>query len=472
MRVPSVSSASTAVLLLGKTGENTPTPPPHPQSQIPALQLDIHPTNIQLKTTVYPFQKSNTTVDLYAMLHVADAAYFDDIAARMQQYDTVLYELITSTDNVDAHNTLTKAIRMPATAEALATRLRLDAQVRLYNTFAVNSSRWRVADLDAATVAAMETRRRGETLSAFRAFQRRGRAGDDQRLLPSFFLPDAPLVATLRAAAWLLPSPELPCLLLDWSRWRSPTRAGGLPPTLTPLLGYLLALDYPGAAKLAFAQQLVAGLPDAGAWGGGALSDVEVRVKARNAACVDVLRTVLEESVTPDAKVAILYGAYHVDDLRDRLAEAGYVASRVENARQLTAWTMPLPRPVLPPAAAPVATVVAGAAYLFFGALDWGVALDFFVDAARRVVAADTGPQPVHTAALTALLHRVLDLGTPSGGGPPGGTSSLQLSPDDVVVQLSFLVVWTVWYVQRHASLLVSAGAIGVRWDRGLFDDD
>ena len=396
----------------------------------------------------------------------------------MQNYDVILYELITSKDNIcPQQRRLTKQVRMPAEAEALAARLSLDAQVRLYNTYAVNTTTaWRVADLDAATVAALEMARRGQTLSAFRTFRQRGRAGD-QRLLPSFFLSDAPLVASLRAAAWLGPCPELPCLLLDWARWRSPTQAGGLPPTLTPLLGHLLALDWPGATKLAFAQQLVSGLPDAGAWGGAALSDVEVRVKARNTECCRVLQDVLDAGGVNVTKVAILYGAYHVDDLRAKLAGMGLQPVAADDGeQQLTAWSMPLPRPVLPSAAAPAASAVAGAVYLFLGALDWVVALDFFVDAARRTAVVFAGGggagmegQPVHTAAVTALLHALLGLGTPVD---QATANAFVLSPDDVIVELSLLVVWAVWYVQRHVGLLVAAGAIGIRWDKGLFDGD
>ena len=111
----------------------------------------------------------------------------------------------------------------------------------------------------------LEAQRRPITVSSFYNSRLAGRAWREQ-LIPSFqlTLPDAGIATVLRVLSWLAPCPELGCLLLDWSRWRQPTKAGGVPLALFPIVGHLLRLDFAAARKLAFAQQLIAGIPDAG----------------------------------------------------------------------------------------------------------------------------------------------------------------------------------------------------------------
>ena len=111
----------------------------------------------------------------------------------------------------------------------------------------------------------LEAQRRPITVSSFYKSRLAGRAWREQ-LIPSFqlTLPDAGIATVLRVLSWLAPCPELGCLLLDWSRWRQPTKAGGVPLALFPIVRYLLRLDFAAARKLAFAQQLIAGIPDAG----------------------------------------------------------------------------------------------------------------------------------------------------------------------------------------------------------------
>jgi len=41
-----------------------------------------------------------TEVDLYAVLHVGERAYFQAIEERMQNYDVVLYELVMDEANM------------------------------------------------------------------------------------------------------------------------------------------------------------------------------------------------------------------------------------------------------------------------------------------------------------------------------------------------------------------------------------
>ena len=209
------------------------------------------------------------------------------------------------------------------------------------------------------------------TNASFRKSRFGGRAWEE-RLLKKFFLSDIALITALRYLSWLGPSPEFSCLLLDWSRWNQPTKAGGLPAVLLPIIEHITKGNLFAAKKLAFAQQLISGVPDSGAWGGEALSDTEVRVKARNSECCRVLKcfvdeqndivqkklaatsgksssvdksVVIGESASVgkekhELKVAILYGAYHIGDLASKLQTMGF---KFQSASSLTAWIMEYP---------------------------------------------------------------------------------------------------------------------------------
>jgi hypothetical protein len=532
-----------------------------------ALNLEFSADNIRLTTGVYPFAWRNgggsqtqaqaqAQVDLFSMLHIADTAYFAEISTRMKDYDVVLYELITDTRNClmqegkDYKRQLDKEI-YSSEAARLASSFDLDTQINLYNSIVWKEScaycaNWYIADLDAVEVARLEAPRRGLTLSSFHSSRLAGRAWQEQ-LLKSFFLPDTAIITTLRQMSWLGPCPELSCLLLDWSRWSNPTKAGGLPFAIVPITQYLLRFKWNAAKKLAFAQQLISGMPDAGAWGGEALSDIEIRVRARNAECCRVLMHFLEEHseqvsssqrelgqgspVVAPLKVAILYGAYHIDDLRTKLQTMGLKrlqkAAGTCDASKLTAWTMAGPSPSTstssqlsaladsPPLAlsdsplrasslsttavespvdvtnsspsiadlfttdtsVTITTALACLAYLFLGALDWFLLLDFVVDTLRHLVgevwstAGSTttttgmgGQEPqAHVSIVASVLHQAFGMGSDSDG---------SFTDDDRLFELSAVVLYSLAYVQRHLSALRTVSSVGVQWDRGLFDDD
>ena len=86
-----------------------------------ALDLDINTpssSSVQLTTGVYRFSWSsvespqkvppkigqnidNLTVDLFSMVHVADRSYYEAVKAITDNYDLVLYELITDNRNCE-----------------------------------------------------------------------------------------------------------------------------------------------------------------------------------------------------------------------------------------------------------------------------------------------------------------------------------------------------------------------------------
>jgi len=62
--------------------------------------------NINLNTNVNrlikydKYLKSRVEIDIYSMLHIGDKSYYDNILNDIQQNDVILYELITSKDNI------------------------------------------------------------------------------------------------------------------------------------------------------------------------------------------------------------------------------------------------------------------------------------------------------------------------------------------------------------------------------------
>lgn len=491
---------------------------------LPALSLDITTSAIKLSTSIYSFawqsprrSYTNARIDLYSTLHIADKTYFEEISNRMEEYDIILYELITDSSNCALYNSsdykryLAKEIASPA-AENLSERFQLDVQLNMYNSIIPpttstlnisNMHKWFIADLDSKTVKYLESSRRADTITSFYNSRLAGRAWREQ-LLKKFFFPDKAIVTTLRILSWLGPCPELSCLLLDWSRFSKPTRAGGLPEVLVPIIQHLIRFEMAAATKLAFAQQLIAGLPDAGEWGGLALSDTFVRVHTRNIECCRVLKRVLEEfenntiesiqanqSAAKNLKIAVLYGAYHVDDLRGKFRSMGLQAAselsfpdslKTKSHRsRLTAWTMPQPFSKAVVASfdsdsssgesvailnryndllTTVFAVIACSVYLILGALDWVLLFDFIVDATRHIIDKHTLPSS-HTALVTTMLQTAFSLGDENGF----------LSNSDVTFEVSAAVIYTLAYIQRHAASLNAVSAVGIRWDRALFAD-
>lgn len=372
-------------------------------------------------------------LDLYSMVHVADRRYYEQIQSRMDAYDVVLYELIT-----DDANTMTNGHRRQllgsidlysAKTEALARAYGLDDQLSLD----LAQPNWYIADLDAAAVRRLEGPRKPDVLKTFWASRMGGRAFG-QLYLKSFFLEDATFITILRLISWLAPCPEISCLLVDWSRSSTPSKGGGVPlfTAVIPFCMNLVNCRFAEARRIAFAQQLLTGLPDSGRFGGEAMSDTDVLVRARNEECMRVVDLFVAEANNrssgsgerAECKIALLYGAYHCIDLQSRLRSRGFALTRSSTA---TAWTMSYPSGGaedhdVATAREALSVAALGLAYLLLGAADWFILLRFTSD---------------------ALL----------AGGP---------------ADLLGLALWTLLYAQRHVFVLNGLSS-AVVWDRPLF---
>lgn len=423
------------------------------------LDLKIYDDRVELISSVTKFEYLTSTVHLYSMVHVGDKCYYDQLNELTKSYDVILYELIISNELINQQDDTKKILQSEVYAsktDQLAQRFQLCTQFHL-NMLQPN---WYIADLSKEVINSLENERNGITNARFLFSLLGGRAASES-LLKSFFLADAPFVTLLRLLTWLLPCPELGALLLDWSRM-SP-RPGGVPKVLVPIVECLLTGDINGARKLAFAQEILAGLPDAGEWGGAAKSDVEVRVKARNAECCRVLDSFLRGGAAPP-RIAVLYGAYHIEDLSKRFVSMGLRpvstlpsaaaltpnsldTSKVEDPpSHLVAWSMRRPRSqaggMLSTPASLVATIgTATPLYLLFGGLDWWLLL--------------------HLSAAGVAFW--------SNGGPGGAANVVPDSP--VISPVAVALIYFMTYVQRRLALLQTISQVGLEWQRPLFEE-
>lgn len=208
-------------------------------------------------------------------------------------------------------------------------------------------------------------------------------------------------------------------------------------------------------------------------------------------------------------KIAILYGAYHISDLSMRLSKMGL---KKESASSLTAWSMdsPFTEPTSTTASSlssptsssfssvikespltnvdksvieykseksasssiinfteilktyknPLLTLLVGllcTTYLVIGALDWFVLIDFLVEIIKRITSTTVVSKD---SLISAFLNRLIEDNT-----------NFSLTENDKIFEISFAVVYTVAYVQRHLFAQRTASFVGVQWDRGLFED-
>lgn len=292
-----------------------------------------------------------------------------------------------------------------------------------------------IADLRSETVQDLEARQRAQVIQRFLGSIFRGGRTEENLTLKKFFLSDAVLTSILRLLCWLGPVPEVGTLLVDWSR----AQAGGVPEVVFPIFECVLRGRFPEAKKIAFAQELVSGLADSGDWGGGALSNINVRVDARNRECCRIINQLIRQSSSESLRIAVLYGAFHRDDMIAKFREIGLTPA---SSSLMTAWTVNLPpSPLSTPSnllrsfsGRVLAVAIVVAVYLFLGAVDWY----FLISLSVR--------------SLDSILH------------------SFANSRREEVSDLLFEFIYLVFYVQRHSLLYNRASNVGVQWQQGLFD--
>eukprot|EP01041_Mallomonas_annulata_P005437 gene5437-10906_t len=436
------------------------------------LDISFKGSTIELGSRIFHYESrpnpfdTNTTisVDLFSMVHIGDHSYYNEIESLTKNYDAVLYELITSQDltimeeNSNVRKKLLSEV-YAVQADVLARQYNLSTQLDLN----LLQPSWYIADLSKEVVDRLEAIRKPLTNSRFLASQIGGRAFSERLTLRNFFLSDSAFITTLRLLSWLLPCPELAVLLVDWSRMYP--RPGGFPLVLAPIFEKIFAGDIRGAQKLAFAQQLISGLPDSGGWGGAARSDIEVRVSARNAECCRVLQGILDEN-RDVRRVAVLYGAYHIEDLRRRFLGLGLrpvASSAVSNTpSRLVAWRMWRP---LKASNSPMMLLERSSANINTQEEEVADA-NAEADAAKqlRIIAFTVFPLYLTAGAIDWWICLTI------------GAKALSYSVASVALDdspwVALGVLYLISYLQRHIWVLQTLSQVAVQWDRPLFEED
>lgn len=164
---------------------------------------------------------------------------------------------------------------------------------------------------------------------------------------------------------WMVPSPELSVLLLDWSVY-----TGGLSMISLPLVESLLSGRWDIVRQLVFGQVVVSLSKQT-------LTD-KLLIDQRNERAMECL------SETPAKRVAILYGCNHCRDLQQRLQAQGFVA--VDEVWR-TVWSVTLPPSSPSSLAWPIVLLLP--LYFVVGGLDWLVTWQAVLDGDAATAAMD-----------------------------------------------------------------------------------
>lgn len=412
------------------------------KNKMRSVYVDISDRKVSLKVPCIPYiyrnpvRNQNIHVDVFSMLHIGESEYYEKLQSILKSYDVVLYELIVADNNIiigdqPFKKKLRKFDVFAGNIETLATSFQLRTQLDM-DFYADN---WYIADLDSSTIQKLEAKGLKDTLNQYWVSIFGGRTNSG-RLLNSFFLNENVYVTIIRNLSWFLPCPEITSLLFDWARIRS--GGGTFPVTLPLLLKYLSSFQLNDMKKVAFMQQIVSGLSDSGSWGGLSKSDINVRIYERNKECIRILLGFLSELQNNDKqqqKVAILYGAYHVNDLLTRLEYEG-MEKREEPVNSLTVWSLDLPKYT----SEIVTSLLLGALsllYLLFGAFDWLLFVQIISESIKSIASA----------------------------------SNTLFDDFELYSRYIFEVLFAISYLQRHLWLQSKISAVVIEWNRGLFEE-
>ena len=273
---------------------------------------------------------------LVSTVHLAEPPYYtalqdkaDGVAGEADPYDRVLFELLVDESAVETDSAGARRLRVPlqpATALAgLAAANRLTTQVGALDC--MRDERWVLADVSRAELADKE---RDSSLGAtFVDAPSRARLIAPLRNLLGSGPANTP-APLWRGLLFTLPAPEVALLLDDWVA----SRGAPFAPALRALIVAIGRLDFGAASRISFAQTLASGESTQDGSLAGAL------VRWRNGRALAEVDRALEDGC---GRIAMLYGALHMRDLRAKL-QARYRLVDVGEPEWQTAWSIALPR--------------------------------------------------------------------------------------------------------------------------------
>lgn len=347
---------STPLFFIGTSAYTTPS---LPQRRITALSASINSNqhirilkrgkHYDIQTAITSFKKrsdaNNQVVDLHSQIHFADESYYNYYSD--VNYDATLYELLVGQDMLTpSRNSLRVLKSMNGMNPIQPTREDRNTALQYGLICQVDGIKycqegWVHADFT-----------REEFLEVIQAGQQSQKKQEDRplwalasasptsvlqegvasllnppalsasntlsrRLFSHLFLPGSSFAILLRSLLWIVPSPELSILLVDWSTISSRTSDIAVPVLLSLITG-----RWGTARRLVFGQVLVGGASE------GDGSKNGVLIEKRNERAIDVLKRVHEQNGKD--KVALLYGASHCQDLTRKLMQEGYAPVKKE----------------------------------------------------------------------------------------------------------------------------------------------
>ncbi|KAI3992548.1 hypothetical protein MKX01_022639 [Papaver californicum] len=270
-------------------------------------------------------------VDLVSTIHIGDKEYFEALQKDLESYDCVLYEMVTSRENLENRGNPAATKRLAGRSRGfniigciqrqMARILTLDFQLDCLNYDARN---WYHADLDIETFKLLQLER-GES---FFTFARDMTVKSTKAFVQAAAVPKGldPVRSKLLWASRVLPMPLVGLLLIGSVCYDAGDEASDYPE-----LEALSRLDIGGAFKIFLAKRLTSEFSQV-------TSDVEessVIIGERNRVATLALQRAIDDGCN---KIAVLYGGGHMPDLGRRLREDfDMVPSQVE---WVTAWSI------------------------------------------------------------------------------------------------------------------------------------
>ncbi|XP_020583883.1 uncharacterized protein LOC110026977 [Phalaenopsis equestris] len=271
-------------------------------------------------------------VDLVSTIHIADKEYFDTLQKELEFYDCVLYEMVTSRENLEHRRSSgsTKSLKssrfrsfsiLGFIQRQMARILALDFQLDCLNYQADN---WLHADLDFETFKMLQLEK-GESLFTF---ARDMTLKSTKALMQSASVPDDldPWRSKLLQVSRVLPMPLVGLFIIG-----SVCSATENQVSEYSEIEALSRLDIGAALKIFLAKRLTSEFTQSTA----AVEEKSVIIGERNRVAAEALQKAIDSG---HKRIAVLYGGGHMPDFGRRLREEfNMMPSQV---RWITAWSI------------------------------------------------------------------------------------------------------------------------------------
>ncbi|RLN05259.1 uncharacterized protein C2845_PM13G11320 [Panicum miliaceum] len=269
-------------------------------------------------------------VDLVSTVHIADKEYFDRLQQELEGYDCVLYEMVTSRDNLNHPKGPMAAKKMKSSRRGfsilgfiqkqMARILSLDYQLDCLD---YGNEKWQHADLDYETFKQLQSER-GESIFTFAVDMT---LKSTKALVQPTNMPDGLDFwrSNLLWASRVLPMPLVGLLVITGLCLPVENQDG------FPELEALSRLDVGAALKIFLAKQLTSEFTAVTS----PVEEKSVIIGERNRVATEKIKEAINRGYK---RIAVLYGGGHMPDLGRRLREELNMVPA--DVQWVTAWSI------------------------------------------------------------------------------------------------------------------------------------